>query len=148
MAPRGGCCSPSWPENVPLCSTSGGSETLLRIRSLAGSIIDTLESSFQKRQAIGEEARARIRSRSCRLPGESGETFHALSHAAARRSRAGTRRAAGAWSAFAERRAMSAGSAAAAGEPGLVGFFSDPVEARVFFLNRRHARGLFRASVK
>jgi hypothetical protein len=36
-------------------------------------------------------------------------------------------------SAFAERRAMSAGSAAAAGEPGLVGFFSDPVEARVFF---------------
>jgi hypothetical protein len=35
----------------PLCSTSGGSETLLRIRSLAGSIIDTLESSFQKGQA-------------------------------------------------------------------------------------------------
>jgi hypothetical protein len=32
----------------PLCSTSGGSETLLRIRSLAGSVIDTLESSFQK----------------------------------------------------------------------------------------------------
>ena len=32
----------------PLCSTSGGSETLLRIRSLASSIIDTLESSFQK----------------------------------------------------------------------------------------------------
>ena len=32
----------------PLCSTSGGSETLLRIRSLAGSIIDTLESSFKK----------------------------------------------------------------------------------------------------
>ena len=32
----------------PLCSTSGGSETLLRIRSLAGSIIDTLESSLQK----------------------------------------------------------------------------------------------------
>ena len=27
-----------------------GSETLLRIRSLAGSIIDTLESSFQKGQ--------------------------------------------------------------------------------------------------
>src|SRR6516225_2878405 len=48
MAPRGGCCSPSWPENVPPCSTSGGSETLLRIRSLASSIIDTLESSFQK----------------------------------------------------------------------------------------------------
>jgi hypothetical protein len=34
----------------PLCSTSSGSETLLRIRSLAGSIIDTLESSFQKGQ--------------------------------------------------------------------------------------------------
>src|SRR5262249_18990187 len=50
---------------------------LSRIRSLAGSIIDTLESSFQKGQAIGEEARARIRSRSCRLPGESGETFRA-----------------------------------------------------------------------
>jgi hypothetical protein len=31
----------------PLCSTSGGSETLLRIRSLAGSIIDTLESSLR-----------------------------------------------------------------------------------------------------
>src|SRR6266540_2434291 len=47
MAPRGVCCSPSWPENVPLCSTSGGSETLLRIRSLAGSIIDALESSLR-----------------------------------------------------------------------------------------------------
>jgi hypothetical protein len=23
-APRGGCCSASWPEKVPLCSTSGG----------------------------------------------------------------------------------------------------------------------------
>src|ERR1700730_5277156 len=34
----------------PLCSTSSGSETLLRIRSLAGSIINTLESSFQKGQ--------------------------------------------------------------------------------------------------
>src|SRR5262249_32353757 len=37
----------------PLCSTSGGSETLLRIRSLAGSIIDTLESSFQKEHLHG-----------------------------------------------------------------------------------------------
>jgi len=34
----------------PPCSTSSGSETLLRIRSLPGSIIDTLESSFQKGQ--------------------------------------------------------------------------------------------------
>jgi hypothetical protein len=45
MAPRGGCCSPILAGKCPpLCSTSGGSETLLRIRSFAGSIIDTLES--------------------------------------------------------------------------------------------------------
>src|SRR5215813_8476335 len=45
----------------PLCSTSGGSKTLLRIRSLAGSIIDTLESSFQKGQ--GRNAAARLHQR-------------------------------------------------------------------------------------
>jgi hypothetical protein len=34
----------------PACDRSSGSEMLSHIRSLAGSIIDTLESSFQKRQ--------------------------------------------------------------------------------------------------
>jgi hypothetical protein len=36
-------------------------ETLLRIRSLAGSIIGTLESRFRKRQAIGERGARRSR---------------------------------------------------------------------------------------
>src|SRR6516162_5581811 len=47
MAPRGGCCSHPGRKMSPLCSTSGGSETLLRIPSLAGSIIDTLEFSLR-----------------------------------------------------------------------------------------------------
>jgi hypothetical protein len=47
MAPRGGCCSPSWPENVPPLFDVGRFGDVLRIRSLAGSIIDTLESSLR-----------------------------------------------------------------------------------------------------
>jgi hypothetical protein len=37
----------------PVHARSSGSETLLRIRSLAGSIIGTLESRFRKRQPQG-----------------------------------------------------------------------------------------------
>jgi hypothetical protein len=47
MAPRGSCCSPSWPENVPPLFDVGRFGDVLRIRSLAGSIIDTLESSLR-----------------------------------------------------------------------------------------------------
>jgi hypothetical protein len=53
MAPRSGCAPHPGRKMSPLCSTSGGSETLLRIRSLAGSIIDTLESSLQNGRLHG-----------------------------------------------------------------------------------------------
>ena len=56
--PRGGCAPHPGRKMSPLCSTSGGSETLLRIRSLAGSIIDTLESSLQNGRLHGPLCRA------------------------------------------------------------------------------------------
>src|SRR5262249_6635733 len=51
---------------LPARAQSSGSETLLRIRSLAGCTIGTLESSIRKRQVLDEQVLLKNEAFSCR----------------------------------------------------------------------------------